>query len=343
VLRDQFSSRESTTLEVVAASPGTAAPRPADVTAYATALSGVTGVARVDAATGSFSSGHLVAPPGPASARFTNSSGTWFSVVPSVEPLSAAGERVVKDVRAVPAPFETKVAGPSAQLVDTKASLWARLPWAVGMIAAVTFIVLFLLFGSLLVPAKAVVLNLLSLTATFGAMVWVFQDGHLSGLLNFTPTGTIAVVMPILMFCIAFGLSMDYEVFLLSRIKEEHDNGADTTTSVARGLEHTGRIVTAAAVLIAVVLVAFGTSGVSFIKLFGIGLALAVLVDAFVIRSTLVPAFMKLAGDANWWAPGWLRRVHNRIGISEHVDLGDEPDDEADDEVELVGAGRSIP
>jgi RND superfamily putative drug exporter len=340
VLRDQFTSRESTTLEVVAANSGPSASRQADITAYATALSGVSGVARVDAATGSFASGRLVAPAGPASARFTGTSGTWFSVVPSVEPLSASGERVVKDVRAVPAPFATKVAGPSAQLVDTKASLWARLPWAVGMIAAVTFVVLFLLFGSLLVPAKAVVLNLLSLTATFGAMVWIFQDGHLSGLLNFTPTGTIAVVMPILMFCIAFGLSMDYEVFLLSRIKEEHDNGADTATSVARGLEHTGRIVTAAAVLIAVVLVAFGTSGVSFIKLFGIGLALAVLVDAFVIRSTLVPAFMKLAGDANWWAPRWLRRVHDRIGISEHVDLDDEP--EEDVERVLVDSGRSL-
>jgi len=193
-----------------------------------------------------------------------------------------------------------------------------------AFIAAVTFVVLFLFFGSLLVPLKAVVLNLLSLTATFGAMVWIFQDGHLSGLLDFTPTGTIAVVMPILMFCIAFGLSMDYEVFLLSRIKEEHDKGADTTTAVAHGLERTGRLVTAASILIAVVFIAFATSGVSFIKMFGIGLALAVLVDAFIIRSTLVPAFMKLAGGANWWAPGWLRRIHNRIGISETVELDDD-------------------
>src|SRR5262249_22218245 len=163
-----------------------------------------------------------------------------------------------------------------------------------------------------------------SLTATFGAMVWIFQDGHLQGLLDFTPTGTIAVVMPILMFCIAFGLSMDYEVFLLSRVKEEHDHGADTSTAVARGLEHTGRLVTAASILIAVVLLALATSGVSFIKMFGVGLALAVLVDAFIIRSTLVPAFMTLAGGANWWAPRWLRRIHDRIGISETVDLDDD-------------------
>src|SRR5262249_722823 len=147
----------------------------------------------------------------------------------------------------------------------------------------VTFSVLFLMFGSLLVPAKAVVLNLLSLTATFGAMVWIFQWGHLSGALNFTPTGTLDTTTPILMFCIAFGLSMDYEVFLLSRIKEEHDRGSDNTTSVAVGLERTGRIVTAAAALLAVVFIAFATSEITFIKLFGIGLTMAVLMDATLI------------------------------------------------------------
>jgi putative drug exporter of the RND superfamily len=334
-LRDDFTSREASTLEVVAPGAGTA-----DVSAYAAALSKVAGVARVDAASGSYVDGRLAAPPNQASARFAGPAGTWLSVVPSVEPMSSAGEALVKDVRAVRAPFDTKVGGPSAELVDSKSSLFSRLPLAAVIIAGVTFVVLFLLFGSLLVPLKAVVLNLLSLTATFGAMVWIFQDGHFSGVLNFTPTGTIAVVMPILMFCIAFGLSMDYEVFLLSRIKEEHDNGADTTTSVARGLERTGRIVTAAAVLIAVVFVAFATSGVAFIKLFGIGLTLAVLVDAFLIRSTLVPAFMQLAGDANWWAPGPLRRFHDRFGISEHVDLDDKhsEDDVPHAEPELVGA-----
>jgi putative drug exporter of the RND superfamily len=335
-LRDEFSSREAATLEVVA--PGAGAQDANALASYAVALSQVPGVARVDAASGSYIGGRLAAPPSAASARFTSSAGTWQSVVPSVEPMSSAGERLVKDVRAAPAPVETKVGGPSAELVDSKSSLFARLPLAAGIIAGVTFVVLFLLFGSLLVPLKAVVLNLLSLTATFGAMVWIFQDGHLAGALNFTPTGTIAVVMPILMFCIAFGLSMDYEVALLSRIKEEHDHGADTTTSVARGLERTGRIVTAAAVLIAVVFVAFATSGVAFIKLFGIGLTLAVLVDAFLIRSTLVPAFMQLAGAANWWAPSPLRRFHNRFGISEHVDL-DGPDVAAPEpEPVLVGA-----
>jgi putative drug exporter of the RND superfamily len=171
---------------------------------------------------------------------------------------------------------------------------------------------------------KAVVLNLFSLTATFGAMVWIFQDGHLSGLLDFTATGGLAAAMPILMFCVAFGLSMDYEVMLLSRIKEEHDRTGDNERSVAVGLERTGRIVTAAAVLMAVVFLSFATGRVSFIKMFGLGLA--VVLDAFLIRGTLVPAFMRLAGEWNWWAPGPLRRFYARYGLREHVELdeGDE-------------------
>ncbi|MBA3398892.1 MAG: MMPL family transporter, partial [Acidimicrobiia bacterium] len=176
--------------------------------------------------------------------------------------------------------------------------------------------------GSLLVPLKAMILNLLSLTATFGAMVWIFQDGNLSGVLGFTETGTLDTTTPILMFCIAFGLSMDYEVFLLSRIKEEHDRTGDNDEAVAIGLEKTGGIVTAAAAVLSVTFLAFGTSGVSFIKMFGIGLAIAVLMDAFVIRGTLVPAFMKLAGNANWWAPAPLRRLHERFGIREDDDDG---------------------
>jgi RND superfamily putative drug exporter len=171
--------------------------------------------------------------------------------------------------------------------------------------------------GSLLVPVKALALNILSLSATFGGLVWVFQDGHLSGFLRFTPTGTISVVIPMLLFCIAFGLSMDYEVFLLSRIKEEYDQSGDNDEAVAIGLERTGRIVTAAAVLLALVYVAFATSGVMVVKLLGLGLALAVVIDAFLIRLTLVPALMHLAGRANWWAPRAVRRLHLRVGIWE--------------------------
>ena len=207
--------------------------------------------------------------------------------------------------------------GTSAQLVDVKAGIFGRLPWALGIIAVATFVLLFLMFGGLLVPIKALIVNTLSLTATFGAMVWIFQDGHLSRLLDFTPTGLLDTTTPVLMFCVAFGLSMDYEVFLLSRIKEEYDKTGDNTTAVATGLARTGRIITAAALLISVVFLSFATSSVSFIKLFGVGLTLAVLMDATVVRATLVPAFMRLAGRANWWAPAPLRRIYERVGLSE--------------------------
>ncbi len=211
-----------------------------------------------------------------------------------------------------------EVAGLSAQLVDTKHAVISRLPIAIGFIALATFVLLFMMTGSILVPVKALALNMLSLTATFGATVWIFQDGHLSDLLGFTPTGTIDVFTPILMFCIAFGLSMDYEVFLLSRIKEEYDLEHDNEHAVAIGLAKTGRIVTAAALLLTIVFAGIATSQVALLKAFGIGLALAVLVDAFLIRATLVPAFMRLAGRLNWWSPKWLRRWHLRFGIWEN-------------------------
>jgi RND superfamily putative drug exporter len=317
-IRANFTSREASALSLVAVEAGTTGTaRDADVDRYAAALSAIDGVARVDAATGSYQGGRQVFPPTDASARFAGAEGTWLSLVPSVEPISARGEQLVADVRATPAPFGVVVAGPSAELVDTKAGITSRLPLAAGIIAIVTFVLLFLMTGSVLVPLKAIVLNLLSLTATFGAMVWIFQDGNLSGVLGFTATGTLDTSMPILMFCIAFGLSMDYEVFLLSRIKEEYDRSGDNRASVAMGLERTGRIVTAAAALLSVVFIAFATSGITFIKMFGVGMALAVIMDATLIRAALVPAFMRLAGNANWWAPRSLRRLHDRIGLRE--------------------------
>ncbi|MFP5308745.1 MAG: MMPL family transporter [Actinomycetes bacterium] len=325
-LREGFASFESQPTTVVA--PGVDPTDPAvaeDLDAYAAAVSRVEGVSRVDGAGGSWVAGTRVLPAGPTSARFLSDAGTWLSVVPSVEPVSLEAEAMVADVRAVPAPAEVLVGGSSAALVDGKAGMLDRLPLALAIVAVVTFVVLFLTFGSVVLPLKAIVLNLLSLSATFGALVWVFQDGNLAGLLGFTATGTITIAMPVLMFIVAFGLSMDYEVFLLSRIAEEHRRTGDDLLAVANGLERTGRIVTAAAVLIAVVFAAFATGRVSFMKMFGVGLTLAVLVDAFVVRATLVPAFMRLAGRANWWAPAPLRRLHERIGLREHVDL-DEPD-----------------
>jgi RND superfamily putative drug exporter len=328
-LREDFTGNEDEAFSVVLPDAGSTL-----VAQYATTVSRLDGVARVDAASGSYIGGRLVAPPSPASQRFAGARGTWLSVVPSVEAVSPAGEKLVHEIRGADAPFERLVGGSAAQLVDTKASIVHRLPWAGLIIAVATFVLLFLMFGSLLVPAKALVLNLLSLTATFGAMVWIFQEGHGSGFLDFTPTGTLDTTTPILMFCIAFGLSMDYEVFLLSRIKEEHDRTHDNVQSIATGLERTGRIVTAAAALLAVTFLSFATSGVSFIKLFGIGLTLAVLMDATVVRATLVPAFMRLAGDANWWAPKPLRRVYKRIGLHEL------PPDEPQPQLESEAARR---
>ncbi|MEA2487607.1 MAG: putative drug exporter of the superfamily, partial [Actinomycetota bacterium] len=316
-IRDNFSDQEAAALSVVAIGSGPPGQQTDQITGYAAKLSTVPGVARVDALTGSYIRGVQVAGPGKSSVRFVSTDSTWWSVVPSVEPLSAAGERLVHDVRAVTPPFPVKVGGPSAQLVDSKRSMFSKIPLAGGLIALVTFVVLFLMTGSVLVPTKAVVLNLLSLTATFGAMVWIFQEGHFSNTLNFTPVGFLDTTTPILMFCVAFGLSMDYEVFLLSRIKEEHDITGDNISSVAMGLERTGRIVTAAALLLAVVFVAIGTSGITFIKMFGVGLTLAVVMDATLIRGALVPAFMRLAGRANWWAPTPLRKIYERFGLSE--------------------------
>ena len=316
-LRSDFSSSEADAFGVVAPHVLDPDGQRSAIDSYAATLSEIGGVARVDALTGSYIGGRQVAPPGPAATRFRNATGTWFSAVPAVEPVSPAGEEIVRTIRATDSPFEVLVAGASAELVDSKAALFARLPLAAAIIGVATFVLLFLMFGGLLVPVKAIVLNLLSLTATFGAMVWVFQEGHGADFLNFTPTGTLVTTVPILMFCIAFGLSMDYEVFLLSRIKEEYDHSGDNTASVAMGLERTGRIVTAAALVLSVTFVAFATSGVSFIKLMGLGLAVAVIVDATLIRGTLVPAFMRLAGDANWWAPRALRRIHERFGLRE--------------------------
>jgi putative drug exporter of the RND superfamily len=324
-VRVNFATDESSALSVVAPGIGDPTAHLADIDGYATALSRLEGVERVDALTGAYAGGRRLQGPlaagddavAPQARRFAAADGTWLSVVPSVEPYSAAGEDLVAAIRDLPAPLGAQVTGPSAQLVDTKASLFGLLPVAGAIIAVVTFALLFLMTGSVVIPLKALVLNLLSLTAIYGAMVWVFQDGHLAGLLGFTPTGTIDTSMPVLLFCIAFGLSMDYEVFLLSRIKEEYDRTGDNVASVAAGLERTGRIVTTAAALLAIVFVAFATSQVSFLKLFGIGTALAILVDATLIRALLVPAFMRLAGRANWWAPAPLRRLQARVGLRE--------------------------
>ena len=318
-LRTDFAGNPGWTTTVVA--PAATDTAGSALTQYATALSALPGVARVDASTGYFSQGHQVAPAGATSAAFSAPPATWLAVTPSVDPLSPAGVDMARAVRSVPAPFPVLVGGGAAALLDARDSLLGHLPLAIAVIVVATVVLLFLMVGAVLVPIKTLLLNVLSLSATFGALVFVFQDGHLSGPLGFTPTGTISIRTPVLLFCFAFGLSMDYEVFLISRIKEEYDRLGDNDEAVAVGLQHTGRLVTSAALLIAVVFLAFLSSGVTTIKILGLGLALAVLVDAFLIRATLVPALMKLLGARNWWAPRWLRRVHLLVGIWEREPL----------------------
>jgi RND superfamily putative drug exporter len=288
------------------------------VDAVASRVSKLDGVESVDGPTGNYRDGNLVQPPSPAAVGMLDGRSGWLRVWPAEGPYTERSQGLVDQVRAVDVPAQLSVAGPSAVLVDTKAVLSERLPWAFGAIAVSTFILLFLFTGGLLVPIKALMLNLFSLSASFGAAVYIFQQGHLRWLVgDFTSTGYLETTIPVLVFCIAFGLSMDYEVFLLSRIREEFLATGDNTRAVAQGLQRTGRVFTAAALVIASVLGVLATSGVSLLKLLGVTLALAVLVDAWLIRGVLAPAFMKLAGRANWWAPKPLAKLHDRLGLRE--------------------------
>nr|MDT0661430.1 MMPL family transporter [Micromonospora sp. DSM 115978] len=295
----------------------TGSPDAADVETYIAAVSRTSHVAEVVTARGTWVAGQRVGDPGPQAQRYVADAGEWFEVVPSVRPISTQAEEMVDGLRALDPPFETLVGGSTAQLVDTKSAIASVAPWAALWIALATFVLLFLMFGSFLVPLKAIALNTLNLTAMLGVMVWIFQDGNLSGPLQFTATGFIDVSMPLLMFAVAFGLSMDYEVFLLARMKEEYDRTGDNRAAIVAGIAKTGRIVTAAALVLSITFFAFVTSGITYMQMFGLGLGLAVLIDAFIVRATLVPALMKLAGRANWWAPAWARRVHARFGLDE--------------------------
>jgi RND superfamily putative drug exporter len=208
------------------------------------------------------------------------------------------------------------VGGWAAFDLDLTDSVYEAAPPAIAFVVLATYVVLFLLLGSVLLPLKAVVVNFLSISASYGALVWIFQEGHLSGLLDFTP-GPINTTTPIIMFCILFGLSMDYEVMLLSRIKEEYERTGDNVSSVALGIERTGRLITGAALIMVAVFGAFALSSVTVIKSLGFAMALAVLVDATIVRGILVPAFMRVMGAVNWWAPRWVQRAVARVGLYE--------------------------
>jgi RND superfamily putative drug exporter len=242
---------------------------------------------------------------------------TVLDVIPEGTSEGPAATRLVERIRALERPVAAGVTGPAAFLVDYRDSLASRLPYALGLIGLATFALLFLMTGSVVVPVKAIVMNVLSLGASFGALVWVFQEGHLSGVLGFDPPGMVDITIPVLIFVFAFGLSMDYEVFLLSRIKEAWDQTGDNDRAVALGLQRTGRIVTSAAALIVVVFLGFAAGELLTIKEVGLGMAIAVILDATVVRMLLVPATMKLMGRWNWWAPPAMRRFHDRYGLAE--------------------------
>ncbi len=278
-------------------------------------------------------------------AAYSKDNYSVVNVLYTAEAKSSATQDMVREIRKLQTPtgLNVEIGGDTAQLVDFLASLERSIPIALGLVVAVIFVLLFLMLGSLIVPLKAVVLNILSLSVSFGALVWIFQDGNLADLLGFTPIGTIDGTQPVLIFAIAFGLSMDYEVFLLSRIKENYDRTKDTAVSVALGVQKTGGIITSAALLLIIVIGSFALGEVVFIKQIGVGLGLAVIVDATIVRMFLVPATMRLMGKFNWWAPAPLTALYHRIGMSE-VEQDDEeviPARDLETPALPVGAGAS--
>jgi RND superfamily putative drug exporter len=276
---------------------------PSDVDVWARdALTGLAGITSVDPA--------RTVGTGPAAV-------TVLGVRTAGPAQSDEARAVVQRVRAVRPAFEIYVTGESAGVADFTAGIAARAPYAIGLVVLVTFALLFLMTGSILVPLKALVMNVVSLGASFGVLVWVFQDGHLESLLGFSSAGGIDVTVPALALAFAFGLSMDYEVFLLARVKECRDHGLGNDAAVVQGLQRSGRIITSAALVVVIVFAGFVAGELLIIKQIGVALAVAVAVDATLVRMLLVPATMTLLGEWNWWAPAPLRRLHDRFGLSE--------------------------
>jgi putative drug exporter of the RND superfamily len=327
-LRTGFAQDSATVVPIVI--PDASDLSPADLDKYAADLSRVPDVSAVTDPTGTFVGGNQVGPPAAATGL---ADGSAFLTVSSRAPLfSQANDTQLTRLHEVTGPGgrSVEMAGVAQINRDSVDAVTHRLPLVLGLMAGITFVLLFLLTGSVVLPAKALVCNVLSLTAAFGALVWIFQDGHLGGL-GTTPSGTLVANMPVLLFCIAFGLSMDYEVFLISRIREywlasgaarpaklsAQRAHAANDESVARGVARTGRVITAAALVMSMSFAALIAAHVSFMRMFGLGLTLAVLVDATLVRMVLVPAFMHVMGRWNWWAPKPLAWLHDRIGISD--------------------------
>jgi RND superfamily putative drug exporter len=298
-LSNDFPAHTTSPLRVVVDAPVKDQAAAARVLDYSKTLAGLTDVT-------------AVVPPQPRGDHL------WeIDVVPASDPLTDASGRLVRDVRAQASPYPIQVAGEQANFIDLQRSLGDHLPAAIVVVALATVIVIFAMTGSVLIPIKTLLMNVLSLSAAFGILVLIFQDGRFQDILGYTSQGALESSQPVLLFALAFGLSTDYGVFLLSRIKEGHDQGLGTRESVALGMQRTGRLVTAAAMLFCVAIGAFATSEIIFIKELGLGTAVAVLIDATIVRALLVPSLMALLGEWNWWAPAPLRRLHDRFGFKE--------------------------
>ncbi len=316
VIADRFDGLDGNPVEVLL--PG-AVDDPSGVRDYAVRLSRLEHVTSVTTPASVVAEGRVVSA-NPQPDGYRAGSDVRLRLVADVNPRTDQGRDLVADVREVPAPTDQRlVGGAAAEFADSQQGIADRGVWALVWVAISTLVLLFLFTGSVLLPVKAVLLNVMSLLSTLGVLVWIFQDGNLRWLVgDFTVTGSVDTSMAVLVAVVAFALSMDYEVFLISRIAEEHRKGLGTQAAVVRGLQRSGRIITAAALLLAVVFAAFVTSGVTSIKQLGLGVAFAILLDATIVRGLLVPALMRLLGRWNWWAPAPLARLHRRIGLEEH-------------------------
>ena len=312
VIRERFSGREASPVEILVKGASSE-----DVLDYVVELSKLPEITRVQSSAGIAQDGIIDQGYAPMFSSYAQNGYQRIQAIHDVEPRSIAGQELTADIRKVKLDsHKVLIGGTAASYTDSQDGIVEQLPTVAIWILAFTLILMFLFTGSVLLPIKAVVLNILSLGATYGFLTWVFIDGNLKWLLgDFIVTGTVDTSSIVLIAVVVFGLSMDYELFLLSRIKEQHDAGMSTIDSVAIGLQRSGRIITAAALVLALSFVAFATSGVTIMKMLGLGIAFAILLDATIIRALLVPALMRLFGDLNWWAPKWMKAVYRKLGL----------------------------
>jgi RND superfamily putative drug exporter len=312
VIRDRFSGREASPVEILVKGASSA-----DVLDYVVELSKLPNITRVQSSAGIAQDGVIDQGYAPMFSSYSQNGYQRIQAIHNVEPRAIAGQELTADIREVKLDgHQVLIGGTAAIYTDSQDGIVEQLLTVVIWIIAFTLIFMFLFTGSVLLPIKAVLLNILSLGATYGFLTWVFIDGNLKWLLgDFFITGTVDTSSIVLIAVVVFGLSMDYELFLLSRIKEQHDAGMSTVESVAVGLQRSGRIITAAALVLAFSFIAFATSSVTIMKMLGLGIAFAILLDATIIRALLVPALMRLFGDLNWWAPKWMKAIYHKLGL----------------------------